>query len=249
MNDKVEFEFSIDALTPDTLSMRRLAEYLKALSSLMGVDSSVFRYVEEGSAILKQDVLESSDVVQVIQRIDGLRQNSAPAEAEKAFQDLNRLLKHDNAVGRFRLASGHLAANADLYFPGREIEGPEPIYAVAEEGQLDGTLILIGGKDDSVPVHIQHKLGSDGVYKCTCNRALAREMAKHLFSDIRVAGVGDWVRDEKGEWKCKKFKICDYWLLQQGTLAEGLDELGKLIGSDIGELKKPTKFINDSRED
>jgi len=53
---KEAVEFSIDALTPETLSMA-LADYLKELAGLMGNKDAVhFEAVREGSAVLVQQV-------------------------------------------------------------------------------------------------------------------------------------------------------------------------------------------------
>tara|TARA_R110002167_G_scaffold204404_9_gene408562 strand:- start:44622 stop:45371 length:750 start_codon:yes stop_codon:yes gene_type:complete len=249
MSDNNEFEFSIDALSPDTLSMKRLAEYLKPLAAVMGqADSVCFRRVEEGSALLKQDVLNTKAAIKVAHRIRAVGQGEAPAEASKAYKELNKLLKQDGAIGRLR-ATGSIAVNADLYFPGREEVEPPEFNVIHEAGALDGVLIQIGGKDDSVPVHIQHGLGSDGVYKCTCSRDLARQLAPLLFSEIRVEGVGDWKRDRDGTWQCKRFEIESFKPLTKTTVTKALRELGQAIGEDIQSLDNPGEFFKDMRED
>ncbi|WP_132293442.1 hypothetical protein [Marinobacterium mangrovicola] len=250
MSENVEFEFRIDALTPETLSMKRLAEYLKALAVVMGeTDHVCFQRVEKGSALLKQQVIGHEAAERVGQRLRGIRSQQAPKEAVKAFHDINKLLLQDNAVGTLRPLTQGVAANSDLYFPGRE-EPEEPEIFVGEEyGHLDGILVQIGGRDTTVPVHLQFGTGPEGVYKCTASRSLALKLAHYLFKEVRVEGVGSWIRKPGGGWKCKAFQIEQFEELSTQSLSQSLRDARAALSDGLDGIGSPSEFFREMRKD
>ena len=79
------------------------------------------------------------------------------------------MLCEDKTTGHLKVKRG-----ATIYqFPGHKT--PLIHEAVVQEfGELEGEIIRVGGKDDSVPVWIQ---GVDGaVNKCVATKAIAREL-------------------------------------------------------------------------
>lgn len=59
-----------------------------------------------------------------------------------------------------------------------------------EWGSLDGILIRVVGKDDTVSVHLRD---GDEVHICNANREVARLLARNLLGAIlRVHGEGRW---------------------------------------------------------
>lgn len=250
MSENVEFEFKIDALTPETLSMKRLAEYLKALAVVMGeIDHVCFQRVERGSAALRNQVLGHDAAERVGLRLRGIRSCQAPREAMKAFHDINKLLQQDNAVGTLRPITQGVAANCDLYFPGREEPEEPEIFVEEEYGHLDGILVQIGGRDITVPVHLQFGTGPEGVYKCTASRALALELAHHLFKEIRVEGIGSWIRKSGGGWKCKSFQIEQFEELSTQSLSQSLRDARAVLGDSLDGIGSPSEFFRDMRKD
>src|SRR6476660_3853364 len=97
MADKQRFIFRLDAFTPDTLPMARLAEYLTDLASLLGEKERVhFKAVEEGSASLAYDV-ETVAVPKVRDRVRGARIATAQSDERRAFESIDHRLRKDNS--------------------------------------------------------------------------------------------------------------------------------------------------------
>src|SRR6218665_2971572 len=97
--DPVEYVFRIDAFTPDTLPMGRLAEYLAALAKMLGhPEHTHFVRVDEGSAKLVHKV-DAVDAPKVESRLNNVRIGSAPKDAMAGKLALEELLANDNAVG------------------------------------------------------------------------------------------------------------------------------------------------------
>jgi len=234
MKDMVEFEFSIDALTPETLSMARLADYLKALAALMGNRESVhFEGVRPGSAVLVQKI-EVQAIPKVKERLQLAhnRQN----DVHKYYDTLNELLRDDNATGFFREKSG---ANI-IEFPGKNIQRPRVIQSMQQMGNLTGQLIMLGGKAESVPVHL---LDGDKEYNCRASRELAAQLAAHLFQqNIRVFGKGEWNREEDGNWALQLFYIDRFETLNDTPLSDVVTHLQAVQGAAWG--KNPAEALN-----
>ena len=98
MTDTQEYRFVIDAYSPETLPMSRLAEYMADLARLLGRAERVhFVRLEPGSTVLVQSV-EPEAVPEVQKRIRAVARDDAPADVTDAFKALNRHLANDNAI-------------------------------------------------------------------------------------------------------------------------------------------------------
>src|SRR5450755_4721417 len=88
-----EFRFSIDAYTPETMPMARLAEYMKQLAEILGEPGAVhFERLETGSTVLVHKV-EREAVPKVRERTAAVQRGDAPRDALRAFHAVNRLLR------------------------------------------------------------------------------------------------------------------------------------------------------------
>ena len=80
----VEYVFSIDAFTPDTLPMARFAEYLVALAKMLGhAHHTHFVKLDKGSVMLVHKV-DAVDAPKVEARLNNIRLGSAPKDAASA---------------------------------------------------------------------------------------------------------------------------------------------------------------------
>ena len=231
---QLEYRFTIDAYSPDTLPMSRLAEYMANLARLLGeADRVHFVRLEHGSTALIQCV-EPEAVPRVQQRIRSITLDDAPDDVLKPFGSLNGLLVADNATGSLQEGgSGHV-----IKFPGRDQPQPITYGAFNEPGVLDGVLIRIGGRDRTVPVHL-----NDGnvIHICTATREMARRLADHLYGNtLRVKGIGCWKRDADGTWLLKRFNITDFRELSGTLLSKVVDQLRSVRGSGWRSIDDPS---------
>tara|TARA_R110002096_G_scaffold65006_1_gene158255 strand:- start:35672 stop:36415 length:744 start_codon:yes stop_codon:yes gene_type:complete len=219
-----EYKFKIDAYSPDTIPMARLAEYLSDLASLMGFRSGVhFSHLEEGSVVVVQKV-DYENIPKVEQRIRSANRGDGPKDAMTAIRSLDRRLSDDNAVG-------HLLGARDaeiIRFPGRERPKPLDYGTIRERATIQGQLVRIGGKDAT-----SHALLQDGdVYYSNCElpRDMARDLSHYLYgATIRMFGVGRWKRDLDGEWGLEHFKVEGYDVLDDKALTETVSELRSIL--------------------
>ena len=231
-----EYRFIIDAFTPQTLPLARLAEYLSDLGELFSCKESVhFIGVDEGSADLLQ-VVDAKAAVKVDRRLLMLETRSARGALRKAFDDLNDKLYEDNAVGKLVAPSGKV-----IKFPGRERDLDKTAGPITEPTTVDGEVIQIGGRDETISVYLRDR---DRVHICTATREQGRSIAAHLFQGkVRVTGVGTFVRNGFGEWERRRFVMESFASIDTEPLGAVIAQL-RSLGHPISD---PTPFLEEIR--
>jgi hypothetical protein len=220
----IQYEFRIDVFTPETLPMARLAEYMADLAALLGnVEKVHFVRLKKGSAVLVH-AIEWEAAPKVVERIRAIKQSEAPPEAMKAYRSIDQRLASDNAIGRLITPS----RDNVIEFPGRSRPASATYGPFTQPGSFDGIPIMIGGKADPVPVHLEE---GDTTHLCQASRAIAKRLAAHLFvSVVRVTGNGRWHRGPDGMWTMDRFNITDFTPLADESLGEAVARLRSAAG-------------------
>lgn len=232
----IELRFKIEAYTPDTIPMDRLAAYLYDLAIMLGERQSVhFSHLEAGSTLPVVKV-EWEAIPKVRKRANDVRNNEGPEDARKAKASIERRLIADNASAELLEPSGTRL----LYFPGRR-RLAEPEYGpVNQSGTLDGIPIVIGGESDPVPVHLQDR---DVIHNCRASRIIAKRLTAYMFTaPVRVHGIGRWFRDATGLWTMRQFTIEGFTELKAESIADAARRLQQItarwksLPDPIGDL-------------
>ena len=215
-----EYTFRIDAFTPDTLPMARLAEYMAALAELIGSQTSThFVRLAPGSARVVARI-DEQDATKVQRRLSIVEGPQAEPGVVKAFKALDDLLADDNAIGEVINPQGAVI----IPFPGRNRPRPLAFPAFRQDGSLDGEIVSIGGKDKTA-----HIILRDGVITYSnieLTHALARELAPRLYGPkVRLVGRGRWERHPDGAWKLLSFTVDRYDVLDDAPLSEVLADI------------------------
>ena len=239
--------FYIDAYSPDTIPMAKLADYMAAFASLLGHDNAVhFAGLEKGSTKIRARV-EFEDIPKVEARLDDIRRGNLSKETAKLFQDIDTQLANDNAIGRIYVEDEDGSTAEVLDFPGRNRPKTQSYGPFNQEGHLDGILISVGGKDDSVPLRLQN--GDTTYTNCATTRAIARELARHLFEPVRIQGTGRWMREASGQWSLKSFKVLSFEVLKNDSLRDSVAALRSVKRSGWKDFSDPISELNDLRRD
>lgn len=220
-----EYRLKIDAFTPGTMPMARLAEYMAQLAEILGHNASVhFERLEPGSTVLVHRI-EREAIPKVRQRAESVRRGDAPRNALVAYKKINGMLRDDN--GSAVLLENKKRA-AVLRFPGRE-EKQETYPAVKQLGSIEGQVVRVGGIDETIPVLLESE-GEQiaGIYT---NRQIARQLGQRLFDSARLHGQGTWTRDADGVWSLKSFRIDTFEWLEDQALGATLEQL-RAVPSD-----------------
>ena len=225
-----EYRFHIDAFTPATLPMRRLAEYMAEVAKLLGEPERVhFVKIEGGSAILVSQI-ESEAEIKVARRLLEVKNGEGDIEALRAERRIDGMLATDNAVGQLLDENG-----AEIIpFPGRTRPRPLRYGPFREDGVLEGVLIRVGGKDESVPVWLRDE---GTIHKCTAKEDIARRISVHYPTGdfLRVWGSGRWMREEDGAWSMERFDIREFEPLDEASLPAVIKKLRTVQGAEWGD--------------
>lgn len=222
-----DLEFKIDAFTPETIPQGRLGQYLIELSKLYGEAEGLrFGQVKKGSAILVSVVPETSRP-KVEQRLLELRTIGAPSDAVDSYRRLDDMLAIDGSTGLIRGLQG----GAVVEFLGRDRARSIEYGPIREEGFIEGEIVRIGGRDSTVHLTVQD---GETVYSAIeTTRDVARQLGSLIFGPIvRLAGTGTWRRDDEGLWRLDRFVVASFVRMDDGGLADALDRLRAIGGSE-----------------
>jgi hypothetical protein len=218
-----EYRFRIDAYTPETMPMARLAEYLAELAMILGEPAAVHLVrLEPGSTVLIHQI-EREAVPKVRERANSVRRGSGPRDAIRAYRTINKLLRADNGVGVLQEKNAEI-----IRFPGRE-ETEEKFTAIRQRGNIDGEILRIGGPQKFVPVLLQSE--GQQIAGCWAERRIAKELAQKLFEPVRLFGRGRWNRDAEGRWSLDQFIVESFEPLRSEQLSEALSRLRAIPAS------------------
>lgn len=214
--EPVEYVFRIDAFTPDTMPMGRLADYLSELAKLLGhAERTHFVRLEEGSAKLVHKV-EAIDAPKVAARLESIRIGDGPKDAVRAQKALEELLANDNALGTLtEVGTGRVV----VPFVGRNRLRSLVFPPFREDTTIDGQLVNIGGRDSSAHATLQD--GDVFHTNIQMRRELARKLAPLLYGPhIRLHGSGRFERMADGIWKMLEFRVERYEPLDGRSVAD-----------------------------
>lgn len=230
-----EYQLRIDgAFSPETLPMARLAAYIAVLADLLGETSDVhFVEVRSGSAVPVARV-EQHAIPKVRMRIQHLQEGGGANDARAAAAAADALLREDNATGQLADATGAVL----LQFPGRNRIEPLAYGPVRQDGVIHGQVIRVGGRDETVPVHLRD---GDTVYTgLQATTDMARRLGQHLYGQtLRVHGTGAWLREPSGTWRLRDFRIRDFELLDEAPFNIVIAAVRAVDGSRWSEVKDP----------
>lgn len=245
MSDEKKYIFKINAYTPKTIPMARLAEYMAELSNLLGEKDKVhFEELVTASTGLKYNI-ESEGEQKVLERIRLVHSNDGPADAMAAYKSLNKKLKEDNGYAAI-LQDG--ATAQIIAFPGiKELE-PPVFGPITQSGIIDGVVIRIGGKNDPVFVTVQTRDGVEA--NCRTRKSTAKELGPYIFSqEMRFSGNAKWTRDETGTWILKDFFITGFEQFNERSLVETIGDLRNVKGSGWSKISDPWNELDNIRDD
>ena len=215
-----EYTLRIDAFTPATLPMARLAEYIAAFADLLGSrENTHFVRLDEGSALMVSRV-DLQEAPRVGQRLAATAGPNPPPDAEKAFNVLDDLLSEDNAIGELIAPDGAVI----IPFPGRARPKALAFPTFRQEGSIDGQIVRIGGADKTAHIILQD--GAITYSNIELSRELARELRGQLYeAKVRLFGSGRWQRDAHGVWTLLRFTVDRYEVLDDAPLSQVLSDI------------------------
>ncbi len=234
------YKFKItDSWDPSTLPMQRLAEYMEEFAKILGERDHVhFEGVEPGSAVLAARV-DAPAQSQVQERVRGLHAGTPFDDVRRAAQRLDDFLAADNAVGELSVDEDNVLVVA---FAGRDRLKAVEFGPFREEGSLEGQIVSIGGRDETIHVHLRE--GTLVYSSLVTDVEMARRLAPHMFGPVvRVHGTGRWIRTGDGGWELKDFRITRFDVLEDTPLTQVVGKLRGVAGNEWDRVPDPVAFL------
>jgi hypothetical protein len=221
---------------------------MTALAKMLGHASSVhFNRLETGSTVNVLRV-QKEDAPKVFDRVEQIAKGEAANDATAAFDELNTLLRDDNAIGKLsRKAANSPRSAVVLNFLGRDLPRRPTYGPFYEVAVVEGELVRIGGKDKSAHALIVDPEGK--TWSGEMDRDLARDMAQYLYKGtiLRVTGDARWERLENASWHLLGFKIKSFEVLADDTLEDATQRLRNLRKTDWDSVDDVDALITASR--
>jgi hypothetical protein len=237
---KIEGKIGDEEITPLTLPMARLAEYLTDVAMVMGHKESVHFITTENGSLGNLIYVDADEETRVTDQIQNSARGMGPRHANDAYKRIDWRLREDNAVG----AITNISKSAQVIeFPGNRIDLPQPYGPFRERASVVGVLKRLGGFDESIPVHLQR---ADGViFYCDAAPSLAKELIPFYEKTIRVHGIATY-RREDGMWKLERFRIQSYdpEPLVEEKLSDTIEKLRAIPGSEWNEIADPLEELS-----
>jgi hypothetical protein len=219
-----ELVFRIPEFNPLTLPMARLGEYINYLAVLYGERDHIhFLRVTKGSAALVKQI--DSEAIEKVRLRVKTACNGPDSDTAGAYDRIDDMLFRDHATGAVYLGGAKI-----LQFPGKKRAKTESIGPISQQDFIDGQLIRIGGKDETIPVHVRDEDGM--IHFCTANIETAARLGPLYLKYVRVHGTATWNRDETGQWERAFFRVDNVEELDNRTLKEAVRELRAVEGPE-----------------
>jgi hypothetical protein len=205
-----------------------LNDYLPHLVDLFGHEDNIhLMRVDDGSAA--PCILAENQVVKSIQqRLLKVKSGSGTRRTYRAVECLNDLLAEDRTSAVLKSPYHGLS----IEFPGIKRATETMVGPINEYCDTQGELIQVGGRDETISLYLRDQRN---IFICTATREQGREISAHLFRQVRVSGMGKWVRNESGKWKLIELILGSFVPLLDEPLSKSIQSLRLVSESVEGE--------------
>ena len=228
MAERDEFLFEID-IPARSLPMARLAEYVADLAGMLGQEEHVHLVEIRESSTVLVPVADDVAFQRIQKQVLAIRNGSASQKAMKLYQAIDDRLADDGASAVLRGAYG-----AVVQFPGNSNKPiSEDLGPVIEAESIDGEIIQIGGRDETISVYIRDR--HDTPVICTTTRDKGRSLARLIFQQVRINGQATWIR-ANNRWQRTHFSIDSWSELTERSLESTVQQLRDVPTPNIDKI-------------
>jgi hypothetical protein len=163
----------------------------------------------------------------VQKQVLAIRNGSASQRAMSSYRSIDERLADDGTTAVLRAPYGTV-----IQFPGKLKPVSEDLGPVIEPGTIDGEIIQIGGRDETISVYLREK---QEISICTTTREMGRRLALLIFQPVRVHGQATWIR-ANNRWKRVHFTIESWNELTEQSLDSVIQQLRNVPTPNIDNI-------------
>jgi hypothetical protein len=228
------YDLHVIGTRPRNLALEEFGELVKRLSDLLGSQEHIrFEGLKAGSASIRVKVLEPAT-----QQVQSTLVAAALLHDSSGLSRVKRIDEYLASKGwhaELRNRQGRVLVT----FSGAAATKPsDDVRTVQQLDSMIGTVIKIGGRDETVPMQVQT---ADGRYVDVTvrGRDLARQLGSLLFEEVRLFGVATWQRDAEGTWTFSTMTVDRFDQPSVQRLEDLFNELGELPGNEWNLMDDP----------
>ena len=241
---KIEGKINGVEMTPYTIPLARLAEYLTDLAILMGHRESVHLIAVEDGSTAPVFLVDETEESRVIHRIRTAQRGMGPHDANLAYKRIDNKLREDDGVAEII----EVEKKAEIIeFPGRTLDLPQAYGPLKERASVVGVLRRVGGFDETVPIHLQR--ADETIFRCEADELIAKQLAPFYAQTIRVHGIASYCRGKEGMWELTHFRIqaFDEKPLSEDSFSQTIEKLRAIPGNEWNQLADPLEELHKIR--
>lgn len=238
-----DYGLRIRGLTPRSMPLARVGEYLKAYASLLG-DGNQPKYagIVKGSALLRSSIPSECKSATRLRLLSARQPAAIDDGVARAVDLLADMLAADEAIGDLEDRQGAVI----LEFARRDVAPtPEPI--VQDTGVIDGVVVSLVGIDDTVHLRL---LDSESRSHRVTVRDIgeARKLARYFRGEVlRIHVHGTWKRTHGGTWEPHALYLDHFEELGDELAGELLSQLSSLEGNRWATMEDPQALLRQLR--
>lgn len=234
-----ELTLVLESIEKESLSVKRLGEYLSALSSLVG-DGAYLINIKSGSTLVCVGLPETR-YVEVSEALTMLESSNPRASMARAWSKIKSMMTKDGTSGSILNSHG---ARLISFSHVHSLKN-QTTLSITKISKVKGKVIGIFGDSSAPKVRLKDASGS--TIKCVVSADLAKGLACLLYCPVEVVGKGSWSRDDKGRWELTELAVTGFSELQDVSATEAINRLRRLPGNQWKDVADISSVLADLR--
>lgn len=228
----ITFHIDGENISPENIDINKVGKILQSMFAMLNGNKDIhFNNITKGSACLNFSVKEE-EIQEIRNEIYNVSNGGGTKKQIKAKNEIFSIFKKMD-VTTADFCEDKPNSNIISFYNIKNARAKKT--SIEEYGAISGELIRVGGKDNTIPVHIKN---SDKVYCCNTTKSIAKKLGNYLYKNIKVKGNGKWIVDGNGRWILNEFAIDDFDVLNEDeSIFNVIDKIKNIDGNDWVSMK------------
>ena len=240
MADFEELSFVIPGHTPETMPLNRLLEYLHEITHIVGESEKLHLVAVRESSCAPIFHTDVETALRVKANAEKVERGDGTKKQVDAYNNVRRMLRRDRVWDRPALLRTPKSVVMTIAAAPEETE----LSGIRQASSVDGALIKIGGAGEYASIQLQDLEGKI-ISGFTAKRAVAKELAHHMWDPVRLSGVGQWCRNDEGQWELERMQVHSFDPLMDESLSV---TMGKLRAANVSWPKDAIERLLSERD-
>lgn len=230
MSDDRDVTFKLNGKRPDDFTIDRLAQYLRALSELVGNTEKVrIKKISPGSVKVAM-AIQHDYYPKFVERMTSAKNpKRATTKTSKVVDQLEQMVTDDNVTADIMVGNTKLISIRGYSRSSGNVMGP-----VIQRHVVRGRIIGLEGKDDTKHVRIAEFGTGKEIHGEFRDDALGELLTKYLWKGVvEIGGTARLFRHSDGRWELKAYRIDTMERLDESSPSQFVADLRAAFASIV----------------